>query len=302
MERFRIIHPNASASSVASSFSNVMHAALASKFAIATSLARVAPHRVAERKPRTAVIECAHKKGTGSTKNGRDSNPKYLGVKKFGEEKVQVGSIIVRQRGNKFHAGDGVGTGKDFTLYALREGEVKFKVGANKKKFVTVVDAVDRSGREDGQPTRKDKRRAMYTPRAIVREALANGTEVPTRAVEATTASSSKSAAPKKQLSRSTTKGFYRQISKVKYCNLSLLIVDEAMEKNGVVSRDDAVAFYQHMLDGSGVTPTELRTLEFVLNGGGGKYEYNVADDAKAFLTETIAAEKAKAETDAGAR
>ena len=101
MERFRIIHPNASAPSVASSFSNVMHAALASKFAIATSLARVAPHRVAERKPRTAVIECAHKKGTGSTKNGRDSNPKYLGVKKFGEEKVQVGSIIVRQRGNK---------------------------------------------------------------------------------------------------------------------------------------------------------------------------------------------------------
>jgi len=302
MERFRIIHPNASAPSVASSFSNVMHAALASKFAIATSLARVAPHRVAERKPRTAVIECAHKKGTGSTKNGRDSNPKYLGVKKFGEEKVQVGSIIVRQRGNKFHAGDGVGTGKDFTLYALREGEVKFKVGANKKKFVTVVDAVDRSGREDGQPTRKDKRRAMYTPRAIVREALATGTEVPTRAVEATTSSSSKSAAPKKQLSRSTTKGFYRQISKVKYCNLSLLIVDEAMEKNGVVSRDDAVAFYQHMLDGSGVTPTELRTLEFVLNGGGGKYEYNVADDAKAFLTETIAAEKAKAETDAGAR
>ena len=78
-----------------------MHAALASKFAIATSLARVAPNRVAERAPRTAVIECAHKKGTGSTKNGRDSNPKYLGVKKYGEEKVQVGSIIVRQRGNK---------------------------------------------------------------------------------------------------------------------------------------------------------------------------------------------------------
>ena len=80
-----------------------MHAALASKFAIATSLARVAPapNRVAERAPRTAVIECAHKKGTGSTKNGRDSNPKYLGVKKYGEEKVQVGSIIVRQCGNK---------------------------------------------------------------------------------------------------------------------------------------------------------------------------------------------------------
>ena len=132
--------------------------ALASRFAVATALDRIAPARVDARAPRRAVIECAHKKGTGSTKNGRDSNPQYLGVKKYGEEKVQVGSIIVRQRGNKFHAGDGVGTGKDFTLYALRDGEVKFKVGANKKKFVTVVDAVDRSGRADGEPTRKDKR------------------------------------------------------------------------------------------------------------------------------------------------
>ena len=74
------------------------------------------------------------------------------------------------------------------------------------------------------------------------------------------------------------------------------------MEKNGVVSRDDAAEFYEHMLDGPGVTPTELRTLEFVLNGGGGKYEYNVSEDAKAFLAETIAAEKAKADADAGAR
>ena len=62
-----------------------------------------------------------------------------------------------------------MGTGKDFTLYALREGEVKFKVGVNKKKFVTVVDAVDRRGREDGQPTRKEKRRETYAPRAVVR-------------------------------------------------------------------------------------------------------------------------------------
>ena len=161
-----------------------MHAALSSK--LSTVALRIAPARVDARAPRRAVIECAHKKGTGSTKNGRDSNPQYLGVKKYGEEKVQVGSIIVRQRGNKFHAGDGVGTGKDFTLYALRDGEVKFKVGANKKKFVTVVDAVDRSGRADGQPTRKDKRKAMYSPRAVVREALENGTAAPTRTVVAT--------------------------------------------------------------------------------------------------------------------
>ena len=74
-----------------------MHAALSSKLSAFATRVAPAPNRVAERAPRTAVIECAHKKGTGSTKNGRDSNPKYLGVKKYGEEKVQVGSIIVRR-------------------------------------------------------------------------------------------------------------------------------------------------------------------------------------------------------------
>jgi large subunit ribosomal protein L27 len=77
-----------------------MYAALSSKLSTATL--RIAPHhRVADAKPRTAVIECAHKKGTGSVKNGRDGNAKYLGVKKYGEEKVTTGCIIVRQRGNK---------------------------------------------------------------------------------------------------------------------------------------------------------------------------------------------------------
>ena len=75
-----------------------MHAAMSSR--VSTHALRVTPTRAADAKPRAAVIECAHKKGTGSTKNGRDSNPQYLGVKKYGEEKVQVGSIIVRQRGN----------------------------------------------------------------------------------------------------------------------------------------------------------------------------------------------------------
>jgi hypothetical protein len=78
-------------------------AALSSRI---TNTLRLTPNRASgDVKPRSAVIECAHKKGTGSTKNGRDSNPKYLGVKKYGEEKVQVGSIIVRQRGNKVRFG-----------------------------------------------------------------------------------------------------------------------------------------------------------------------------------------------------
>ena len=68
----------------------------------------------------------AHKKAGGSTRNGRDSNPKFLGVKAYGGQKVTAGSIIVRQRGTKFHPGENVGIGKDHTLFAKRAGEVKF--------------------------------------------------------------------------------------------------------------------------------------------------------------------------------
>ncbi|AEC06555.1 putative ribosomal protein L27 [Arabidopsis thaliana] len=69
----------------------------------------------------------ATKKTAGSTKNGRDSNPKFLGVKKFGGESVIPGNIIVRQRGTRFHPGDYVGIGKDHTLFALKEGRVRFE-------------------------------------------------------------------------------------------------------------------------------------------------------------------------------
>ncbi|GHS96367.1 50S ribosomal protein L27 [Planctomycetales bacterium] len=68
----------------------------------------------------------AHKTGKGSTRNGRDSNPQYLGVKKYGGEKVIAGNIIVRQHGNKFFAGANVGQGKDYTLFALKDGTVQF--------------------------------------------------------------------------------------------------------------------------------------------------------------------------------
>lgn len=69
----------------------------------------------------------ATKKAAGSTQNGRDSHPKFLGVKKFGGEKVIPGNIIVRQRGTRFHPGNYVGMGKDHTLYALKEGHIKFE-------------------------------------------------------------------------------------------------------------------------------------------------------------------------------
>lgn len=80
----------------------------------------------------------AQKKAGGSTKNGRDSHSKRLGVKKFGGEKVLGGNIIVRQRGTKFHPGENVGMGKDHTLFALTEGRVKFLHKAQKRTFVTV--------------------------------------------------------------------------------------------------------------------------------------------------------------------
>ena len=74
----------------------------------------------------------AHKKGQGSSRNGRDSNAKRLGVKAFGGEKVTAGSIIVRQRGTKFIAGQNVGTGRDWTLFALTDGQVKFDKGSRR--------------------------------------------------------------------------------------------------------------------------------------------------------------------------
>lgn len=82
----------------------------------------------------------AHKKAGGSTRNGRDSESKRLGVKAFGGEAVSAGSIIVRQRGTRFHAGNNVGIGKDHTLFAKADGKVEFTTkGKEKRKFVNIV-------------------------------------------------------------------------------------------------------------------------------------------------------------------
>ncbi len=80
----------------------------------------------------------AHKKGQGSTRNGRDSNAQRLGVKKFGGEKVLAGNILVRQRGTKFHPGENVAIGGDDTLFALIDGFVKFEEKRGKRQYVNV--------------------------------------------------------------------------------------------------------------------------------------------------------------------
>jgi len=81
----------------------------------------------------------AHKKGGGTTRNGRDSESKRLGVKVYGGQTINAGGIIVRQRGTKLHAGENVGMGKDHTLFALADGVVVFRKGREGRSFVSVV-------------------------------------------------------------------------------------------------------------------------------------------------------------------
>ncbi|BDU51022.1 50S ribosomal protein L27 [Haliovirga abyssi] len=80
----------------------------------------------------------AHKKGVGSSRNGRDSNAKYLGIKKYGGELVKAGNILIRQRGTKIHPGNNVGLGKDHTVFALIDGYVKYERFGKSKKKVSV--------------------------------------------------------------------------------------------------------------------------------------------------------------------
>lgn len=83
----------------------------------------------------------AHKKAGGSSRNGRDSNAKRLGVKLFGGQQAVPGNVILRQRGTRWHAGENVGMGRDHTLYALSEGKVTFKHGWKGRQFVSIVPA-----------------------------------------------------------------------------------------------------------------------------------------------------------------
>lgn len=84
----------------------------------------------------------AHKKAGGSTRNGRDSESKRLGVKRYGGEAVRAGSILIRQRGTRFHPGENVGCGRDHTLFAKADGHVRFEVkGSKNRKYISVVPA-----------------------------------------------------------------------------------------------------------------------------------------------------------------
>ena len=98
----------------------------------------------------------AHKKAGGSTNNGRDSNPNMYGVKKYGGEAVSAGNIIVRQRGTKFHPGNGVGIGRDHTIYSLIDGKVNFKTGRKNRTFINVDPLTDEEWAGLGLPPREE--------------------------------------------------------------------------------------------------------------------------------------------------
>lgn len=111
----------------------------------------------------------AHKKGVGSTDNGRDSKSKRLGVKLFGGQKAIAGNIIVRQRGTKFHPGENVGMGKDFTIFALENGTVTFRKSRNDRTFVSVLPFTEvKEG--PATPVKKVKASKPATPKAVATE------------------------------------------------------------------------------------------------------------------------------------
>jgi len=122
--------------------------------------------------PPSLQIEAAHKKGAGSTKNGRDSRSQRLGVKVYGDQPVKAGGIIVRQRGTPFQPGKNVGVGNDHTIYSLIDGVVVFgvKSGRSVVNVETVEDWVDPNpkGRPDGKDTRRARTCAKYPSRKSV--------------------------------------------------------------------------------------------------------------------------------------
>ena len=131
----------------------------------------------------------AHKKGVGSSDNGRDSISKRLGVKMFGGQKAIAGNIIVRQRGTRFHPGDNVGMGKDFTLYALTDGVIHFKKRRLDRTFVYVLPEVET------QAAPKKAKKAAPAPKAEAPKPKAEKAE-PKKAAPKPKAAKEESAAP----------------------------------------------------------------------------------------------------------
>jgi len=117
----------------------------------------------------------AHKKGVGSSKNGRESESKRLGVKLFGGEVAKAGNIIVRQRGTAHHPGENVGIGKDHTIYALIDGVVVFRKTKNNRSFISVKSLIEETAKTEAKPKAKKAAPKVEAPEApaVVEEAVA---------------------------------------------------------------------------------------------------------------------------------
>ena len=119
----------------------------------------------------------AHKKGMGSSRNGRDSNPKFLGVKIFDGQAVKAGMILVRQRGTRFRPGTGAGIGRDDTIFATREGKVAFKT-TGERRFISVVSETYGRGKrppgQAGRPLRRHRKRCLGRPSLHLRRRVAS--------------------------------------------------------------------------------------------------------------------------------
>lgn len=110
----------------------------------------------------------AHKKGAGSSNNGRDSRSKRLGVKIYGGQLAIAGNIIIRQRGTRFHPGEGVGMGKDHTIYAASDGKVTFKSGRKNRTFVSVLPLSDEEWASLGLPPREEAEAPAKVSKPVV--------------------------------------------------------------------------------------------------------------------------------------
>ena len=124
-------------------------------------------------------VQCAHKKGSGSTKNGRDSNAQRLGVKVYGNQAVKAGGIIIRQRGTSFHPGNNVGLGKDYTIYSLIEGKVCFEDNTHKRgtKRVSVYPAGDDAPGNGSKQNAEFVKGKYFAKREAARQAAAASAE-----------------------------------------------------------------------------------------------------------------------------
>ena len=150
----------------------------------------------------------AHKKGVGSTDNGRDSHSKRLGVKLFGGQSARAGNIIVRQRGTKFHPGINVGMGKDFTIYALVDGTVTFKRKRKNRTFISILpmEAPISDKKTAAKPKKESKKPSAPAKTVEAKAQPAKDTPAPTAKGSTSTPKTKAKAAPKPKKATSTTK------------------------------------------------------------------------------------------------